>query len=132
MSRTVGGDRWWALVGPRPAGTPTGIITVPHDRYRSLASEVGVGPLHLRPGGTRLVEYLRSEPWRLDGITVFETWPVIVEGDQMVPATDEPTISAYGNPETANERLATPLLHRLCALLSVAWGEAWQVRSARP
>ena len=89
-----------------------------------------VGPLHLRPGGTRLVEYLRSEPWRLDGVTVLETWPVIVEGDQMVPATDESTISAYGNPEAANERLATPLLHRLCALLCLAWGEAWQVRSA--
>jgi len=130
MSQTVGGDRWWALVGPRPAGTPTGIITVPHDRYRSLASEVDVGPLHLRPGGTRLVEYLRCEPWRLDDVTAFETWPVLVEGDQMVPPIDEPVISAYGNPETANERLATPLLHRLCALLSLAWGEAWQVRSA--
>jgi len=66
----------------------------------------------------------------LDGLTVFETWPVIVEGDQMVPATDEPTISAYGDPETANERLPTPLLHRSSALLSLAWGEAWQVRSA--
>jgi hypothetical protein len=51
-----------------------------------------------------------------------QTWPVTVEGDQMVPATDEPTISAYGDPETANERLATPLLHRLCALLSLALG----------
>jgi hypothetical protein len=35
----------------------------------------------------------------LDGVTVFETWPVIVEGDQMVPPIDEPVISAYGNPE---------------------------------
>ena len=43
-------------------GAPTGIITVPHDRYRALASEVDVGPLHLRPGSTTLVEYLRSEP----------------------------------------------------------------------
>jgi hypothetical protein len=130
MSQTVGGDRWWALVGPRPTGNPTGIITVPHDRYRSLASEVDVGPLRLRPGGTRLVEYLRCEPWRLDDVTAFETWPVLVEGDQMVPPIDEPVISAYGNPATANERLATPLLHRLCALLSLVWGEAWQVRSA--
>jgi len=76
-------------VGPRPAGTPTGIITVPHDRYRTLASEVDVGPLHLRPGGTRLVEYLRSEPWRLDGVTVFETWPgdrVPISGAVLLPS----------------------------------------------
>jgi hypothetical protein len=59
------------------------------------------------PGGTGLGEYVRSEPWRLDGVNGLRDLGRLVEGDQMVPATDDPTISAYGYPETANERLTT-------------------------
>lgn len=88
--------------GRRLASSPSPTIgTAP------LASEVDVGPLPLRPRGTRFVEYLRSETWRLDGVTVFETWPVIVEGDQVVLVTDEPTIGR----EPPNDRtvaVATP------------------------
>lgn len=42
---------------PGPPGSQR-IVTVPRDPYRSLVSEVDVSPLHLRPGGARLVEYL--------------------------------------------------------------------------
>jgi len=72
MSQTAGSDRWWALVGPRPTGAPTGIITVPHDGYRFLASEVDIGPLHLRPGGTRLMAPLTPGP--TDSLDDLNTW----------------------------------------------------------
>lgn len=130
-----GRRRWWAVVGPLSSHEPTGFITTPHDRTRTLDREYDIGPLHLRPGGKRLVEYVRSEPFALDGIRRAESWPVLVEG-----AWDEsvPRISASGLAEVlaakpvwpAIERQGSEDLHRLCALLSLVWSEPWQVRTA--
>ena len=50
-------------------------VTARQVPYGSIRTLQDVGPLHLRPGGTRLVDHLRSEPWRLDDVTVFETRP---------------------------------------------------------
>lgn len=77
------------------------------------------------------MEYQRNDPLDLDGSTTVETWPIIVEGKQLsLPINDPSEAVAYRDPEAANARLNAPLLHRLAALLSLAWGEAWQVRTA--
>jgi hypothetical protein len=85
----------------------------------------------LRPGGKLFVEYQRNDPLALHDSTTVETWPIIVEGEQLNISLDDGSGAvAYRDPEAANARLNAPLLHRLSALLSLAWGEAWQVRTA--
>ena len=126
---------WWAIVGPSPSPEPTGWLTTPHDRTRTLDGEYEVGPLRLRSGGKRLVEYLRLEPLDLAGVTQFESWPLIVEGSWEETSRG----GSSGGPEEGLlqeprwrivERQGTSNLHRLCVLLSLVWGEPWQVRTS--
>lgn len=107
-------NEWWAIVGPVTSGTPTGIISDPFDAARTLDREYVVGPLRLLPGGRPLIEYFRTEPTSLSGITTVESRPLIVGG------TGQPSRFEHQNFRD---------LHRLVCLLSLAWMEPWQVRS---
>jgi len=124
---------WWGIMGPIPSPNPTGIIAVAHDRSATLDREYQIGPLRIRPGGNRLTEYVRSEPMALDGVTLFETWPVIAEGPWPGVAVqtdpDYQRLQSLPN-QDANERVVAIWLHRVTSLLSLAVGEAWQVRTA--
>jgi hypothetical protein len=105
---------WWAIVGPVGTHPARGVITSVRDRFRTIDGDYSVGPLRLS-AGERLVEYVRGEPHKLDGITALESHPIIVFGNG--PA----------------DRFAPEpfrLLHRLSCLLSIAWDEPWQLRSA--
>jgi hypothetical protein len=106
---------WWALVSIMPALEPTGVITTPHDAARILDGSYQLGPLSLRPGERQFVEYVAHLQL---GWEQAVSWPIIVES------------VSEGEYRTAAENAATPLLHRLCTLLALAWGEAWQVRVA--
>lgn len=124
---------WWALLGPVPTELPAGIIAVPHDRAAVLDGQYQLGPISIRPGGRLLTEYLRSEPGQLAGAIQFETWPVIAEGSW--PGTDLEPGGLYEQVATLrdqdpNKRVAAMWLHRAACLLSLAFGEAWQVRTA--
>ncbi len=137
MEDDTGGRRrsWWAIVGPLPSSEPTGWLTTPHDRTRVLDREYEVGPLRLRPGGKRLVEYLRLDPLALEGIRRSESWPLLVEsswedGLPRIFASGPEEVRAAKPTWPAIERQGSEDLHRLCALLSLAWGEPWQVRTS--
>lgn len=111
---------WWALIGPVPTAHPSGGIAVPHDRTACLDRDYNLGPLILKPGGRRLVEYLRAEPYQLDGVTLFETWPIIVQGKwPSRPAQSDGVLSVVAS-----------WLHRAVCLVSFATGENWQVRTS--
>jgi hypothetical protein len=97
--------QWTAVVGPCPNNYGIAL---------GLAEAATIGPLRLRPGGTRLVEYLPASS--LNSRSNFWSWPVIVEG----------TARGYNWP-AATEAAARDLT-RLCALLSVSWRRGWQVR----
>lgn len=119
---------WWALVGPLPLAAPTGIITVPHDRTRTLAEPCRVGPLWLRPGGRLYRDYRSLEPRQLAGVGTAESYPIIVEGAWADCRVAFP--SGDLRDQQSDERCASMALHRLCCLLALAWSEGWQVRSA--
>ena len=123
---------WWALVGPVPSPIPAGVITKGWDQARVLDGPCEIGPLRLRPGDKALIEYLRSEPSSLSGTTTFESHPIIVEGDHVLDDIETRTNPrlAYPMGEARARAAGARALHRLCGLISLAWGEAWQVRSA--
>jgi hypothetical protein len=98
-----------------PVLEPTSVITTSHDAARTLDGPYLLGPLSLRPGERQLFEYVVHLHL---GWEQFVSWPIVVE------AVTE------GEHRTAAENAATPLLHRLCTLLALAWGEPWQVRVA--
>jgi hypothetical protein len=97
--------QWTAVIGPSPNNYGIAL---------GLAEAATIGPLRLRPGGSRLVEYLPASS--LNGRNTFWSWPAIVEG----------TARGYNWP-AATEAAARDLT-RLCALLSVNWRRGWQVR----
>jgi hypothetical protein len=98
--------RWAAVIGPTPS---------PHSYALGLLEPATVGPLQIRPGGVQLTEYLPSRS-SLFSRGVFWSWPAIVEG------------TTRGFNWRAASQAATRQLVRLCALLSVCWGRAWQIR----
>lgn len=100
--------RWTAIIGPTPDGVGAD----------GLAEAAMVGPLRLRPGGVRLVEYAPSQLPSFFSRNVFWSWPAIVEG----------TARSYS--WRAASQVATRDLVRLCTLLSVAWRRAWRIRQA--
>lgn len=108
---------WWALIGPPPSPTPMGVIVAPHDKGRRLASLMALGPVQLRDGERRFVQYTRSEPRTLDGWTEHESWPIIVEGSSQVESGLE------------FDHEAAMQVRRAAMLVSLAWGEPWHVRS---
>ena len=107
-------DRWWALTGPSPRHEPSGYLSTAHDAFRVLDRQYIIGPLTLDPGPRQTVDYIQllAKGWSRS-----VAWPIIVSGliDREWPEVD---------------RLASRQLHRLCCLLSLVWGEAWQVRIA--
>ncbi|HUY24291.1 MAG TPA: hypothetical protein VMV09_03165 [Candidatus Saccharimonadales bacterium] len=127
--------RWWSAIGPVPIPEPSGWLTAPHDRTRILDRGYSIGPLAVRPGGKRLVEYLALEPLALEGTTCFESWPLIVEGEwdegpvQSSPVSAE-ELSATQGRWLAIEREVARDVRRLCSILALAWNEPWQVRTA--
>lgn len=126
MSRDEPSD-WWSLIGPVPTPNPAGIIAVPHDRTAYLDQEYEIGPLLVRPGGRRLVEYLRSEPYQMNGVTEFESWPIIVEGKWSTVGERQP-VGVVGS--EADIATASSEIHRAVCLVSFAFNETWQVRTA--
>lgn len=109
--------RWWAIIGPRGSSTPLGVIVTPHDKTRHLATSMRLGPVSLRGGEKRFIEYTRYEPRTLDGWTERESWPVFVEGSAPLDTRFEldATTSAQ--------------VRRAAMLVSLAWREPWQVRT---
>ena len=95
-----------------------GLIVTPHDRSRRLGTPTNVGHLRLHAPEQPLVEWLRAAPRALDGIDIFESWPVVVQGTEVAEARQ------------VADRQASGLLHRVAALLSLTWNEPWQERSA--
>jgi hypothetical protein len=106
---------WFAILGPIGRGAPIGVIAAPHDRTRALDRAYSLGSWTIRPGDKMLVEYVRPEPHSLFGTLELCSWPIIVEGQGDADLF---------NPEPFRQ------LHRLSALLALAWVEPWQVRSA--
>ena len=121
---------WWALIGPVPAPHPAGIIAVPHNRAAYLDRDYEIGQLTLKPGGRHLTEYLRSEPHQLDGVTWFETWPIIIQGrwpgELARPLSERTGLVGH----EANLAMVASWLHRAVCLISFATSEGWQVRTA--
>lgn len=124
---------WWAVLGPVPAPSPAGIIPVPHDRAAELGEVYKIGPVTIRSGGKRLTEYVRGEPHQMQAVTWFESWPVTAEGcwpgNELAAGGRYEQISRL-NHQDGNLRVAAMWLHRVVCLLSLAWGEGWNVRSA--
>jgi hypothetical protein len=109
VGRTHHDFRWSAVIGPQPAITSAGQV---------LQEDAAVGGLELRPGGTLLYEFMPAGfPSFYAGSTFF-SGPVIVAG----------CVRGYG--WGAASVAAARQLHRLCAILSVAWDSAWVVREA--
>ncbi len=128
-------NAWWAVAGPVPLPEPSGWLTVPHDRTRVLDRTYFIGPMSVRPGGKRLVEYLALEPLALEGTTCFESWPILVEGpgdETQMPRTPASQAELLEGQRRwmASERQIARDVRALCALLALAWNEAWQVRTA--
>lgn len=114
---------WWGILGPLPHHEPSGWITTPHDRTRVLDGPYKIGPVQVRPGGRRLIEYVRGEPESLINTTRFESWPLIAEGT-WAPAPDQ-----GHEPGKRAARNASYQLRLSAGLLSFAWSEPWQVRT---
>lgn len=110
--------KWWGVVGPQPLPLMGGLIFASHDRSRRLGKPAAVGPLKLEAPEKPLVEWRRGDPRSLDVIEKFESWPIIVEGETCAVARSKA------------EREASQLLHRVAVLLSLAWDEPWQERTA--
>ena len=109
VGRTHHDFRWSAVIGPRPLLTSVGQV---------LQEEADVGRLELRPGGVLLYEYMPAGFPSFYAGSVFWSGPVIVAG------------CARGYGWRAASVTAARQLHRLCAILSVAWDSAWVVREA--
>lgn len=100
--------RWAAIIGERPNQAA---------QHRALASEATVDSLHLRPADHYLTEYFES--WHqpsLHAASMFYSCPVIVEGETR----------GYSWPVAL--KAATRSVHRLAALLSLAWAGSWTLR----
>jgi hypothetical protein len=109
---------WWALIGPVPTAMPTEVVTVPIHQMRRYAGPEHLGTFRLRSVEQPLDEFVRLEPRTMDGCMYFSSWPVIVEG----------TSDEQEWPRVVQS--VAPGLHRVSALISLAWGEPWQVRTA--
>jgi hypothetical protein len=109
---------WWGVVGPQPLPLMGGVIFDAHDRSRRLGKPSTIGPLRLQASEDPLVEWRRGDPRSLDVTEKFESWPIIVQG----------VTSAVARHEADHK--ASRLLHRAAVLLSLAWDEPWQERTA--
>jgi hypothetical protein len=100
---------WSAVIGKLPG------VEV---RWVTLASEARVGPLRLYPAEHYLTEYQPSSSPSLFQRGTFWSWPILVEG------------STTGYNWQVAAIAASRAVHRLAALLSLAWGCCWVMRQA--
>ena len=101
---------WHAILGPDPYSS---------DRRRApLRAPRGLGPVKLTPGRIRMRELMPAAYGHIDhaGLVRY-SWPVIAS------ATDR----TYDR-QVAESR-ANHVLHRVCALLTLFWGEPWIART---
>lgn len=109
---------WIAVIGPVPSPTPSGVITTPHDKTRVLDRQYEFGGLRMQSNSEPLIEYLRADPKSLAGVSIFSSWPILIEG------------SDTGDHQIGTRRQATSRIIPLVQLLSLIWDEPWQIRSA--
>jgi hypothetical protein len=107
-------NQWWALLAPAPLREPAGYLTTPHDAARVLAKQYTLRPVQLGPGERQMIEYVSLVA---HGWSRLVYWPIIATG----------TLEGSWH---ESQRVVARLLHRACCLLSLAWGEPWQVRHA--
>jgi hypothetical protein len=100
---------WRAIVGPTP-GTEI--------KYQTLATPARVGPLELEPTGVCLDELIPLQQPSLGARGGFWSWPLFVQG------------SSKGFNWHAAASAVNRELHRLVALISVAWDQSWTLRQA--
>jgi hypothetical protein len=111
--RRIGQDHrvfsWNAVIGPRPGMHGIGQV---------VDAEAEISGLRVRPGGVLLYEDTQAGFPSFGVHSSFWSAPAIVTGE----ARGYSWVPASG--AAANE------LHRLCALLSVAWDAPWVIRQA--
>jgi hypothetical protein len=100
---------WVSAIGP---------LAGMESHSKALSTAATVGPLRLYPGERYLTEYTAGSQPSLFARSSFWSWPIIVEGQA----------SGYNWPVAA--ATAGRNVHRLAALLSVAWRGCWTVRQA--
>lgn len=108
---------WWGLIGVSAPPTVGGVVVAPHDKSRCLQQTFHLGPLQLRPGDRRFVEW-RRPPHAVNSWERIESWPIIVEG----------RLESSGRIEFA--RAEARQVQRAAALVALAWREPWDVRAA--
>jgi hypothetical protein len=100
----------------------------------ALDQSYQVGPVLIRPGDRRLIEFIRGEPRSLVGVTRVETRPIIIEGNwpgNLIERDERYRELKVLGGERANERLANSWIYRSATLLALVFdGEPWQVRNA--
>jgi len=108
---TTGFD-WVAVIGPHHKDSRREFET------ETLAEPVRVGPLSLGPGGVFALEMIPRPLLGLptNGYSTHRSWPLIVEGTAFSYAWDMALQDVR------------PLVRRLMALLSLAWGGCWVPR----
>jgi hypothetical protein len=101
--------RWAAVIG----AIPDRVI-----REQALSRPASVADLQLRSGGIAHQELIPHPSILLGRKVPHSSWPIIVEGQ------------SQGYDAWVALEAATARLHRLCALLSVAWSCGWTLRES--
>jgi hypothetical protein len=118
---TLGEVTWNALVGPCPQPSWR-FETGTEQRLSALSCESGLGPLRLLPGGELMHEMARPPSYLLgDRAFAYSSWPLVVHG----------TAASHGQQpgEPIDDLTVLRTVRRAAALLSLAWGEHWIVRT---
>jgi hypothetical protein len=102
---------WYAIIGPA--------LGAQMNRHFRIMTSAAIGPLHLRSDETGYVEFDNTQVARLGvGGGVFDWWPIVATG----------TACAH-DWLTAQRRTVVVQLHRVSALLSLAWDACFTVRA---
>jgi hypothetical protein len=113
-SERVGRSRaefsWTATIGPDPEQGNSDA------QFKALGAATTVGTLNLRPGDVHLREWRPTYPPSLVGRSLYQSWPIVVEGGSTGYSWDVASLAA------------SRALHRLCGLLSIAWDGCWVLR----
>jgi len=95
-----------------------GLLAGMEVHHNALSAEARVGPLRLYPAEHYVTEYTPGSQASLFARSSHWWWPIIVEGEA----------TGYNWPVAA--AAAGRDVHRLAALLSLAWGGCWTIRHA--
>jgi hypothetical protein len=85
---------------------------------KALATEAGVGSLRFYPSEHYVTEHMASSQPSISARSSFWWWPIIIEGQA----------TGYNWPVAATAAVRN--VHRLAALLSVAWWGCWTLRES--